>query len=131
MGTKGSVETHRSDHDKMKLLVVGDRGNEQPEEVWWDWEPGQVPPEALASGHEGSDYWPIRGFVDAVLTEKTPPMDVYQAAESAAPAIIAAASAEGDGIRLEVPDFRPGPHRPPGRSPATPTVSLPPRSGPR
>ncbi|MBI3922530.1 MAG: Gfo/Idh/MocA family oxidoreductase, partial [Armatimonadetes bacterium] len=46
IGTKGSVETHRSNHDQMKLLIAGD-GNEYPEEVWWDWDSLKVPPEAL------------------------------------------------------------------------------------
>jgi len=117
MGTRGSVETHRSDHDKMKLLIVGENGNEQPEEVWWDYDPAATPAEALASGHEGADYWPIRYFVDAVLKDATPEMDVYRAAESAAPAIVAARSAELDGRRLEVPDFRPRAGRSAGQAP--------------
>ena len=33
-------------------------------------------------------------------------MDVYRAVETAAPAILAAESAEKGGIMLEVPDFR-------------------------
>ena len=34
-------------------------------------------------------------------------VDVYQAVETAAPAILAAQSAEQGGVLLEVPDFRP------------------------
>jgi hypothetical protein len=117
MGTKGSVETHRSDHDKMKLLIAGPHGNETPEETWWDYDPQTTAAEVLSSGHGGSDYWPVRYFVDSILNDTTPEMDVYKAAESAAPAIIAAQSTERDGIRLEVPDFRPGAHRAVGQHP--------------
>jgi predicted dehydrogenase len=117
MGTKGSVETHRSDHDRMKLLIVGERCKEQPEEVWWDYDKSSAPAEALASGHEGADYWPIRYFVDAVLNDTTPELDAYKAAETASPAIVAAKSAEKDGVRMEVPDFRPGPGRQAGKYP--------------
>lgn len=117
MGAKGSVETHRSDHDQMKLLLTGDKCNEQPEEVWWDYDPATTPAEALASGHEGGDYWPIRYFADAVLNDTTPELDVYKAAETAAPAIIAAQSAEQDGARMLVPDFRPNAARKAGEWP--------------
>jgi len=44
-------------------------------------------------------------------------MDVYAAAESAAPAIMAAQSVEQGGACLTVPDFRPGPHRKQGELP--------------
>jgi gentisate 1,2-dioxygenase len=49
---------------------------------------------------------PLDARVDAILNDKTPPMDVYRAVESAAPAILAAKSAEMGGVRLDVPDFR-------------------------
>jgi predicted dehydrogenase len=119
MGSKGSVETQRTHHDQMKLLLAGDDGhNELAEEAWWDYDPAKTPAEALASGHEGADYWPIRYFLDAVLQDTTPELDIYKAAETAAPAIIAARSAELDGVRLEVPDFRPGLSRAVGQAPA-------------
>lgn len=117
MGTKGSVETHRSDHDRMKLLIAGPDGNEMPQEIWWDYDPATTAAEVLSSGHGGSDFWPVRYFVDSILNDTAPEMDVYKAAECAAPAIIAAQSAEQDGVRLEIPDFRPGIHRDAGQHP--------------
>jgi hypothetical protein len=45
-------------------------------------------------------------FMDAILNDKTPPMDIYLALETAAPAILAAESARKGGILIEVPDFR-------------------------
>lgn len=109
IGTKGCVETHRSDADRMKWLHDIESG--QPEEIWWDYNPELTSPEILASGHDGTDYHPIRKFVDAILEDTEPEMNVYRAAESAAPAILAAQSAGENGINLGVPDFRPGPHR--------------------
>lgn len=109
IGTKGCVETHRSDADKMKWLR--DTVSGQPEEVVWEFDASSVSPEALASGHGGADYYPVKNFVDAILSDTDPEMNVYRAAESAAPAILAARSAELEGASLEVPDFRPGPHR--------------------
>lgn len=114
IGSKGSVETHRSDADQMKWLK--DLSSGTPEEVWWDWDRTALPPEALASGHDGADYHPIQRFLSAVRNQDQPEMDVYRAADSAAPAIAAAASAAAQGAPQTVPDFRPGPHRNQGQS---------------
>ena len=117
VGTKGSVETHRTNQDKMKLFIPGDDEKKEPEEAWWEYDKTNTPKEILESGHSGGDYWPIRHFIDAVMDDKDPAMDVYAAAESAAPAIVAAGSAELDGTRLVVPDFRPGSARKAGQDP--------------
>ena len=45
-------------------------------------------------------------FIDAIINDKTPAVDVYTAVETAAPAIMAAESARKGGALLEVPDFR-------------------------
>lgn len=116
MGTKGSVETHRTDHDKMKLnLVENDKAVAR--EVWYDFDRVNTPQEILQSGHSGLDYFAVRYFADAVLNDTPPAMDVYAAAESAAPAILAAESAACGGEKREVPDFRPGAHRAAGQMP--------------
>ena len=51
-------------------------------------------------------YAKFVNFADAILNDLTPPMDVYRAVETAAPAILAAESARQGGILLQVPDFR-------------------------
>lgn len=117
MGTRGSVETHRTDHDKMKLVLTeGEKAVSR--EVWYDFDRQNTSQEILQSGHSGLDYFAVRYFADAVINDTTPEMDVYTAAESAAPAILAAESAERGGMLLEVPDFRPGPMRETGRLPS-------------
>lgn len=109
IGTGGTVETHRSSADKMKWLRDTESG--VPEEVWWgEWDENTLE-EARFSGHGGADYYPIHLFAEHILHGAPSDMDVYLAAESAAPAIIAAQSAEQNSIKLEVPDFRPGSHR--------------------
>jgi predicted dehydrogenase len=116
MGSKGSVETHRTDHDKMKLVLVeGDKAVAR--EVWYDFDRENTADEILASGHGGLDYFAVRYFADAVLHDQPPAMDVYASADSAAPAILAAESAARGGVQLDVPDFRPGPHRKAGAMP--------------
>ena len=58
------------------------------------------------SGHGGADFYPLDAMVNAILNDEAPPMDVYKAVETAAPAILAAQSCEMGGVMLEVPDFR-------------------------
>lgn len=108
-GTECSVEWARSDmeHDEPKMFTLKD-GWTKPGWV------GEDPNDEDAAifemfkgkGHGGIDYYPIHYFVDAILNDTTPPMDVFKAVESAAPAILAAESSEKGGIQLDVPDFR-------------------------
>ena len=101
-GSKACVETARSTLDGMKIYRAGG-----------DWEPadwGTADPDAPAvfreASHGGVDFYPIDTFIQAILRDTVPEMDVYRAVESAAPAIMAVESAEKGGILLDVPDFR-------------------------
>lgn len=103
-GSKATAETSRSTLDTMKLY--------RPDTGWqamnWGTEDPELPEmfRRLNIGHGGADLHPMIYFVDAILNDTTPPMDVYKAVETAAPAIKAAESARNGGILLEVPDFR-------------------------
>lgn len=101
-GTTRSVEWCRSTIDKPKMYT--------PETNWtehdWTLEDPNANEFIRSTPHGGADYYPIDTFIEAILLDKTPPMDVYLAVESAAPAILAAESSERGGVLLEVPDFR-------------------------
>ena len=115
MGTKGSVETHRSNAERMKMWLPFEMMNE-PAEVAWEHTAQTAPPAAISSGHGGNDYYPMATFVASILDDAVPPLDVYTAVETAAPAIVAALSAEQGGACLEVPDFRPNAARKAGET---------------
>ncbi len=106
-GTQRSVEWARStiDTPKMYTPVPGTHDGE-----WkaMDWTCADPEAEAfIREGyHGGADYYPLMHFIDAINHDTTPPMDVYTAVETAAPAILAAQSCEQGGVLLEVPDFR-------------------------
>lgn len=113
MGTKGSVETNRSEDDTPKIWLAN--GGAKSKTVA-NWE--TVLPEAAArTGHWGLDYFPLADFIDAIRRGRSPEMDVYTAADTAGPAILAARSAEEGGRPFDVPDFRPGPNRSEGSRP--------------
>ena len=71
---------------------------------WWQTD---LLPEPLRhnSGHEGSHCFITHEFVDAVLTQRRPAVDVYEAVAFTAPGIVAHQSALRDGERLTVPGF--------------------------
>lgn len=116
MGTRGSVETGRSVTDSMKMWFSDGQMNDMAK-VNWEYPAHDTPAEALASGHGGTDYWPMRHFARCILNDEPPEMDVYRAAESAAPAIVAGQSAEQGSACLPVPDFRPNEDRKAGQAP--------------
>lgn len=102
-GTKAEVEWSRTLTDPPKLWTV--------ENGWFEGDPWPFSdPDAdelaKTAAHGGLDFYPIDNFVKAFMAGEWPPMHVYRAVESAAPAIIAARSSELGGVLLEVPDFR-------------------------
>lgn len=101
-GTERTVEWSRSEIDEPKMWTEKDGWQEMD----WTTQDKNAEEFIQKSGHGGADWWPIDSFIKAILNDTTPPMDVYKAVESAAPAIMAAKSAEQGGVMLEVPNFR-------------------------
>lgn len=61
------------------------------------------------NGHEGSHQFLVVDFVEACVTGKTPPNNVWESARNCAPGIVAHESAKRGGELLKVPDFGPPP----------------------
>jgi phage tail protein X len=57
------------------------------------------------SGHEGSHTFITHEFIDALVHERRPAVDVYEAIAYTAPGIVAHQSALKNGERLAIPDF--------------------------
>lgn len=56
-------------------------------------------------GHEGSHPFLTHEFIDAVLSERRPAVDVYEAVAYTAPGIVAHQSSLKGGEQLKIPDF--------------------------
>ena len=119
MGTNGAVEWKRAERD-LPHLWLADAEMRDVAEVDWRWERLDAPAEARGSGHHDMDYYVHASFRDAVLHGTALDFDVYKAMDTAAPAILAAESMAQGSRPLPVPDFRPGPQRPPGNAPSRP-----------
>ena len=116
VGTKGWVEQPRCVGEKGRMWLDG-RKWKHAVEVDWAYTEQDAPAEALRSGHGGNDYYAISTFVESVLEDKPTHMDVYAAADTAAPAILASLSCKKDNVCYRVPDFRPGEGRVVGEMP--------------
>lgn len=71
---------------------------------WWKTE---MLPESLRydSGHEGSHTFITHEFIDSIVRERTPEVDIYQAIAMTAPGIVAHQSALKGGELLKIPSF--------------------------
>ena len=123
-GTRGKVETARSAEiygsaggvDTPKIWLESS-GEESMREAEWRYSPEDLPEEARGSGHGNMDYFALSSFLDAILDDSDPPLNVYRSADLTAPAIVAVQSVEQGNACLEVPDFRPSEERRAGEFP--------------
>ncbi len=86
-------------------------------EMDWRFERTDAPAEAVGSGHGDADYYVHAFFREAVLQGRPLDLDLYGAMDTAAPAILAAESADKGSQPLAVPDFRPNANRRKGEAP--------------
>jgi len=111
-GTKGCYESPRGFGDGHKIWLADfckdmnewkalSEFEEHLPDLWRN-----PPEEALKSGHWGGDYFEVRDFVDAILTDRQPPIDVYRALDYTVPGLISEQSIAQGGMPLPVPDFR-------------------------
>ncbi|WP_161606177.1 Gfo/Idh/MocA family protein [Microlunatus speluncae] len=105
-GTGGRLEWRRAAQDQPKLWLSSDP-DAGLRDMDWGYERADAPNEAVGSGHGDADYYVHASFRDAVRGVSDPELSVYQAMETAAPAILAAESIKLGGQPQLVPDFRP------------------------
>jgi len=111
-GTKGCYEAPRGFGDDHKIWLK-DYHKEIKWYSLWDFEAKFMPEmwrnppeEALRAGHGGGDYFEIRDFVDCIVKETKPPVDVYDALDMTVPGLVSELSINNGGIPVPVPDFR-------------------------
>ena len=52
------------------------------------------------------EYFKVRDFIDSIINDTTPPIDVYTAMDFTAPGLVSEESIANGGTPVEVPDFR-------------------------
>ncbi|MHB0939925.1 MAG: Gfo/Idh/MocA family protein [Armatimonadota bacterium] len=116
-GTEGVLENARPGWGDGPLWYMNNeiilRKDGSMERTEYGWARDDAPFGDPAAGHGGLEAFSFQAFHDAIHGGPNA-LNVYAAAESMLPGIIAAESAEQGGLRLDVPDVRPNANRPAG-----------------
>ena len=111
-GTKGCYEAPRGLGDDHKIYIKKENETEaewQPLSDFYDYLPERyknATEEQKAAGHWGGDYFIVQDFVDAITKGTKPAIDVYDACEWTAVALLSELSVMNNGKTIDVPDFR-------------------------
>ena len=89
------------DDGKRKWRPLMDLADEFLPEFWKD-----PPEEAVKAGHGGGDYFEVRDFVDCVVNDTKPPIDIYDTMDFTVPGIMSQHSIAQGSAWLDVPDMR-------------------------
>ena len=112
-GTKGCYESTRGFGDNKPKVWLADyckagewrelaEFNEEFMPERWK----NPPQEAVKAENVSGEYFELRDFVDSILQDTNPPMDVYAAMDFTVPGLVSEESIANGGKPIEVPNFR-------------------------
>lgn len=103
-GTKGAMENNRF-RPQQVLNITLDDDSETDFERSYQPKFRRYYNKRLGS-HGGGDFFVVQDFVNAIVNNTQPPIDVYMAMDMTLPGILGYRSALNGNVSLEVPDFR-------------------------
>lgn len=101
-GDKGAMYCAGSGGQPTNMILPGKRLTSLPD--FWDALP---PPLRHASGHGGSHTFLTHEFISALIEDREPAIDMYEALAHTVPGIVAHESSFRDGEQLPIPQFDP------------------------
>lgn len=110
-GTKGSYESSRGFGAQSKIWL----SDFETGEAWKtlseyesDFLPERWrnPPDEAQNAGDLGEYFKVRDFIDSILTDTPPPIDVYTAMDFTVPGLVSEESIANGGEPVDVPDFR-------------------------
>ncbi|MFZ4453656.1 Gfo/Idh/MocA family protein [Salibacterium aidingense] len=112
-GTKGCYEAPRSDQDMHKVWLEDYSKNENEwtplshfYSEFLDSEIMEASDKTKDSNHWGADYFMIKDFIQSMVTEREPSINIYKSLDMTMPGIISEESILSRGIPIKVPDAR-------------------------
>lgn len=105
-GTKGCIEKDRFNWDDAYYYFKDDPQTKEMTKVKISLSDPNAPPEALLGGHGTCEYYLVRDFVQSILKDSVPPIDVYTALNFGLPGLCAHQSALQGGEIIEIPNPR-------------------------
>ncbi len=115
-GTKGVVEASRVAHEEAKIWILGmdktvDEARWRPLGEFRKYLPKrylEATEDQVHSGHGGGDFFIVEDFVKAIREGTRPAIDVYQACEWTAVALLSELSITNGSRAIDMPRFRKG-----------------------
>jgi predicted dehydrogenase len=108
-GTAGAYEAARVAGAPDHIYLAGQSPSEQwePVDAYVDkFLPERYREVAAGAGHGGTDTWPVRDFLDAVVADRTPELDIYAALDMTLPGLVSESSFYEHGAWRSVPNPR-------------------------
>jgi predicted dehydrogenase len=108
-GTGGAYEAARARGETPRVYLQGrsPRGQWEPLDTYAaEFLPERYTHVVAGTGHWGADTWPVREFIEAIVTEGHPPIDVYAALDMSLPGILSEQSIAQGGTWVAVPNPR-------------------------
>ena len=106
-GTEGVLESSRGGWEGYKAILKDIPNCHGMISLPLDWSHPHMPPEAYAGGHGTSESLMVKDFVDAIVNDTQPAIDVYFGLDMSLPGLCAHESAENGSVPVEVPNMRP------------------------
>jgi len=103
-GTGGCLESIRGT-DKFGAYLK-DEGAGGLTELPYGRDYPEAPGVAAGGGHGTCEYFMIKAFVESIVNDTKPPIDVYEGLDYSLPGLCAHLSAQQGGKPVEIPDFR-------------------------
>jgi len=103
-GTGGCLESVRGTSKFAAYLK--DEGTDGMTELPYGTDYPDAPEYATVGGHGTCEYFMIKAFVESILNDTEPPIDVYTGLDYSLPGLCAHLSAEQGGKVVDIPDFR-------------------------
>jgi predicted dehydrogenase len=113
-GTAGAYEAARVAGAPNHVYLLGQSPASAGEEAQWEpldaytekFLPERYRQVAAGAGHGGTDTWPVRDFLDAVVADRTPELDIYAALDMTLPGLVSEDSFYEHGAWRAVPNPR-------------------------
>ena len=113
-GTKGCYEASRGLNDSPKIWFEGmDESNDKvewkPLKDFYEYLPERyqnATEDQKSAGHWGGDFFIIEDFVNAIINDEKPIIDIYDACEWTAVGLLSELSVMNGGRTIDMPDFR-------------------------
>jgi predicted dehydrogenase len=113
-GTVGAYEAARVAGAPDHVYIVGQSPAGSGEEAQWEpldayverFLPKRYREVAAGAGHGGTDTWPVRDFLDSVIADRVPELDIYAALDMTLPGLVSESSFYEHGAWQAVPNPR-------------------------